>query len=335
MSRALDLAQKGFGFVSPNPMVGCVIVKDDKIIGEGYHENYGGLHAEPNAVAKVNNKEDIKLADVYVTLEPCAHYGKTPPCADLLASLKPKRVIIAVIDDNPLVGGKGVKILEEAGIEVIIGVLEKEARLINKRFFTFMQKQRPYIILKWAQTADGFVARKNFDSKWITGIESRTYVHQMRAEEDSIMVGFNTAKYDNPSLTTRLVQGKNPLRIFIDKRLELESNSNLLDQSTPTICYNYKKSENHLNLLFVKLDETKDFMEQVFNDLFNRKVSSIIVEGGSTLLTSLIQANLWDEACVFTSKNTFEDGIKAPEISTNSTEIKLMEKDKLELFINI
>ena len=202
MQRALELARLGLGNVSPNPMVGCVIVKDGKIIGEGHHEQYGGPHAEVNAVQAVKDQSLLPQSTAYVTLEPCSHFGKTPPCADLLVRHQVKRVVICNEDPNPLVAGQGIERLRNAGIEVEIGLLREEGRVLNRRFFTAFEKKRPYVILKWAQTTDGFVARENYDSKWISNTYSRQLVHKWRAEEDAILVGTNTARYDNPSLTT-------------------------------------------------------------------------------------------------------------------------------------
>ncbi|MEQ9412696.1 MAG: bifunctional diaminohydroxyphosphoribosylaminopyrimidine deaminase/5-amino-6-(5-phosphoribosylamino)uracil reductase RibD, partial [Cyclobacteriaceae bacterium] len=213
MLRAMELAKNGIGHVSPNPLVGCVIVYEGKIIGEGWHGKYGEAHAEVNAVNAVADKSILNGAAVYVNLEPCAHTGKTPPCADLLVKHKVKRVVIANVDPNPLVAGKGIAKLKDAGVEVLTGVLEEAGRELNKRFFTFLKHKRPFVILKWAQTSDGFIARENFDSKWISNEYSRKLVHKWRTEEDSILVGYNTALYDNPKLTARDWTGRNPVRI--------------------------------------------------------------------------------------------------------------------------
>ena len=313
MERALQLAVLGRGKVSPNPMVGCVIVHDHKIIGEGYHQQYGGPHAEVNAINAVQNPDLLTESTCYVSLEPCAHHGKTPPCADLLVEKGVKRVVIAAVDSNPLVGGKGIEKLKKAGIEVLTGVLEKEAKDLNVRFFTMIEKQRPYVILKWAQTADGFVARKNFDSKWISSEQSRMMVHQWRAEEDAILVGTNTAQYDNPQLNVRDWAGKSPLRLVIDKALRLPQTLHLFDRSLPTIVYNLEQAEDYENLSFVKLAENQ-FLETLLSDLHQRKIQSLFVEGGSQLLNSFLALGLWDEARVFESETTFEEGIAAPKI---------------------
>ncbi|WP_373520720.1 bifunctional diaminohydroxyphosphoribosylaminopyrimidine deaminase/5-amino-6-(5-phosphoribosylamino)uracil reductase RibD [Aquiflexum sp.] len=313
MLRAFELASQGLGSVSPNPMVGCVIVHDDKIIGEGYHEEYGKAHAEPNAVASVKNPDLLPLSTVYVTLEPCAHWGKTPPCANLLVEKMVKKVVIGTVDTNPLVGGKGIQILKDTGIEVVTGVLDKKVREQNKRFFTFMEKKRPYIILKWAQTKDGFIARENFDSKWISNPYSRQLVHRWRSEEDAIMVGTLTAKYDNPQLNVRELLGKNPIRIVVDRNLTLDNGLHLFDQRQATICYNQVKSEKSDNLERVKLPIGFN-LKEILTDMYERKIQSLIVEGGAQLLNKFIQENLWDEARVFTGQVQFGSGIPAPKI---------------------
>ncbi|MEN2280707.1 bifunctional diaminohydroxyphosphoribosylaminopyrimidine deaminase/5-amino-6-(5-phosphoribosylamino)uracil reductase RibD [Algoriphagus sp. SE2] len=334
MRRALELAELGRGRVSPNPMVGCVIVKGDIIIGEGYHQKYGEAHAEVNAVNEVKDQDLLKGATAYVTLEPCAHYGKTPPCAILLAEKRVGKVVIAATDSNPLVGGKGIQILKDAGIEVKTGLLEEEARSQNCRFFTQIEKNRPYVILKWAQTQDGFVARKDFSSKWISNSSSRQLVHKWRSEEDSILVGKNTAKYDDPALNVRDWSGKNPLRLVIDSRLELAKNLKLFDQAVPTLCYNTQKSEERANLEFVKLKQGFS-IKSILEDLQKRKIQSVIVEGGSYLLNKFLESELWDEARVFTSQNKFEEGIEAPLITKPASEIMTVLEDRLAIHYNV
>ncbi len=331
MIRALELAENGRGSVSPNPMVGCVIVHENAIIGEGYHQIYGGPHAEVNAVNSVENEELLKNSTVYVTLEPCAHWGKTPPCANLLVEKKVKKVVIAASDSNPLVGGKGIEILKNAGIEVEPSVLEKEARRQNRRFFTQIEKQRPYVILKWAQTHDGFVARDNFSSKWISGAQSRQLVHKWRAEEDAILVGKNTALHDNPSLNVRDWAGKNPVRIVLDSNLELSPELKLFDQSIPTICYNSIKTESSENLEFVNLGASFSVAD-ILKDLQSRKIQSLIVEGGSKVLAKFIQGEFWDEARVFTGKPKFGTGIPAPILNQYPAETLSIGKDILNIY---
>lgn len=314
MRRAIELAEGGKGKVRPNPLVGCVIVHQEKIIGEGYHAQYGGPHAEVNAIASVTDPKLLADATAYVSLEPCSHWGQTPPCANLLIEKGIKSVVVATLDPNPLVAGKGVKLLEEAGISVQVGLLEQEARWQNRRFFCQIEQQRPYIILKWAQTADGFVARKNFDSKWISGAQSRQLVHQWRAEEQAILVGKATALHDNPRLDVRDWVGSNPLRIVLDSNLELPADLHLFDQQTPTLCYNTLKSEVLPQLEWVKLP-TGMALKEVLSDLHRRKIQSVLVEGGSQVLQQFIAADLWDEARVFTAPINFDQGIAAPKLT--------------------
>lgn len=316
MQRALDLAQLSRGAVSPNPLVGCVIVRDNIILGEGRHEKYGEAHAEVNAVASVKDQSLLKDSTVYVTLEPCSHFGKTPPCADLLVKHQVKKVVIANVDPNPLVSGKGIQKLKDAGIEVIIDVLCEKGRELNKRFFTFQEKKRPYIMLKWAETSDGFIARENFDSKWISNEHSRKLVHKWRSEEDGVLVGTGTALYDNPELTVRDWVGRNPIRIVIDRYNRLPKTLNLFNGSEPTICYTTQKIEAHPNVTFVTLNENL-FLQEMLTDLFTRNIQSIMVEGGATTLQQFIDYGVWDEIRVFTSELTFGSGVSSPGFNGN------------------
>jgi diaminohydroxyphosphoribosylaminopyrimidine deaminase/5-amino-6-(5-phosphoribosylamino)uracil reductase len=315
MDRAIELAYLGLGKVSPNPMVGCVIAKDGKIIGEGWHQQYGGPHAEVNAVNSVDDKDKIKGSEVYVTLEPCSHHGKTPPCSDLLVSFGVKRVYISNPDINPLVSGKGIQKLKSASIKVNVGINEEEGSNLNKRFFTFHSKKRPYVVLKWAQTIDRFIARKNFDSKWISNEYSRQVVHKWRAEEDSIMVGANTALHDNPKLNIRDWPGiaRQPLRIVVDPNLKVPADFFLFDGTQTTIVYNYIKSGSQKNITWIKLGR-EEFIEGIISDLYKKKIQSVLIEGGARLINSFISKNIWDEARVFVSDNSFGDGIKAPDL---------------------
>ena len=314
MQRALQLAQLGAGTVSPNPMVGCVIVHNGKIIGEGYHQKYGDAHAEVNAVNAVSDKSLLSESDIYVTLEPCSHFGKTPPCADLLIKYKFKKVIVCNYDPNPLVAGQGIEKLRQAGIEVEVGLLEKEGMELNKRFFTYIEKKRPYIILKWAESADGFIAKKNYEAVQISNLLSRRFVHKMRSEEDAIMVGTNTAKYDNPTLNTRFWTGKNAVRVLVDKELSLSKNLHVLDNSQKTICYNSLKDEIIENNIFVRTPLNTSIEPFILEDLYQRKIQSIIIEGGTILLQSFIDLGLWDEAFILKSEIILEQGIDAPKI---------------------
>ena len=331
MRRAFDLATLGRGTVSPNPLVGCVIVHEGKIIGEGYHQCYGQPHAEVNAIQTVTDKSLLREATLYVNLEPCSHYGKTPPCADLLSKHGIKKVVISNIDVNPLVAGKGVQKLKHAGIEVVVGVLEDEGKNLNKRFFTFVTKQRPYIILKWAETADGFVARENYDSKWISNEYSRMLVHKWRSEEDAIMVGTQTALYDNPQLTVRDWTGRNPLRVVIDRHLRLPSTLHVFDKQQHTLCYTLEKSAIEPNLEFVKL-KPDGFMYNLFQDLYFRKIQSVLVEGGSQVLHTLLAANLWDELRIFKSPQLIGKGIPAPNPQGHLFYTEMIEDDVLSVY---
>jgi diaminohydroxyphosphoribosylaminopyrimidine deaminase/5-amino-6-(5-phosphoribosylamino)uracil reductase len=330
MQRALDLAERGKGTVRPNPLVGCVLVHEGNIIGEGYHEQYGGPHAEVNAIASVTDPKLLTDATAYVSLEPCSHWGKTPPCANLLVEKGIKSVVVATLDPNPLVAGKGVKLLEQAGISVQVGLLEQEARWQNRRFFCQQEKHRPYLILKWAQTQDGFIARENFDSKWISGTQSRQLVHQWRAEEQAILVGKNTALHDNPRLNVRDWTGSDPIRVVLDSKLELPADLHLFDQQIPTLCYTTRKSEKLTNLEWVKLPQIS--LEALLADLHARQIQSVLIEGGSQTIHQFLAAGLWDEARVFTAPIEFERGIAAPQLTQTPAESHAIGEDQLDLY---
>lgn len=311
MRRALDLAVLGRGRVSPNPMVGCVIVHNDRVIGEGWHQKYGGPHAEVNAVNSVKEKELLCESTVFVTLEPCAHHGKTPPCASMLAEHQVRRVVICNKDPNPLVAGKGIAILKQAGITVKQGLMEEEGHEINNRFFTFFTKKRPYIILKWAETADGYIARDNYDSKWISNALSRKLVHKWRSEEDAILVGRQTAEMDDPALNVRDWSGKDPLRLVIDRNLKLSKTLKLFSDGIPTVCYNLNKSDHRGHVHYSQCRE-ETFFSDIMGDLYKREIQSVLVEGGARILNLLFEAGLWDEVRRFRSEITFGSGIQAP-----------------------
>ena len=330
MQRALELAELGRGSVSPNPMVGCVIVHQGKIIGEGYHKKYGEAHAEVNAIHSVNDHSIFPESTVYVTLEPCAHHGKTPPCADLLIEKKIKRVVVACRDPFDQVDGKRIEKLQKAGLDVELGILEKEAIELNKRFLTSVQKERPYVILKWAQTSDGFVARENYDSKWISNSYSRQLVHKWRTEEDAILVGKNTAIHDDPLLTSREWKGNNPIRVLLDSNLEVNKTFNLFNEDAPTLILNSIKEEKAGNIEWIKTDMNNPW--SVLRKLHERKIQSVIIEGGSQVLNSFINENCWDEARVFTSETTFGNGIAAPEIEGKVEKEETIFADQLTIY---
>jgi len=338
MHRCLELAQLGAGSVSPNPMVGAVIVFNSKIIGEGYTSPYGGPHAEVNAVQQVIQRygEDAKKvlgeSTFYVSLEPCAHFGKTPPCANMIADLKPSKVYIACLDPFSKVNGKGVEILRAAGIEVEIGLLENEAVWLNRRFFTRIGQFRPYVILKWAQSKDGFIGQEN-KQIWLSNAASQQLVHRWRAEEDAILVGTKTAVVDNPSLTVRHWQGKNPLRILLDKDLVIPLDANILNGQADTIVFNAKKTEWKGNVKYIELENYSLYLPQnILYQLYLMDVQSIIIEGGAATLQMFIDAGLWDEARVFESEIKLFNGVVAPRFSGQIIESKLVSNDLLKIY---
>ena len=318
MKRALELAKLGARKVAPNPMVGAVIVNKGNIIGEGYHQFHGGPHAEVNAIGEVKNEELLKESRIYVTLEPCNHTGLTPPCTSLILEKSIPEIIIAQTDPNPLVSGTGIDRLRENGAKVITGILEEESREMNRRFNTFHEKKRPYIILKWAQSSDGFidVIRKKDDPiqpNWITDDFCRRMVHKWRSEEAAIMVGTETALKDNPKLNVRSWEGKNPIRVVLDRNLRLPGSLNLFDSSIPTIVYTAKQKSGKKNIEYIQLDFDADILVQVLNSLYQKGIQSVFVEGGQKLLRSFIEQGLWDEARIFTGQVEFGDGVQAPD----------------------
>jgi|SRR5690625_642474 len=339
MRRCIQLAKNGLGKTYPNPLVGSVIIWNDKIIGEGWHQQSGKPHAEVNAIRSVKNPEKLKDSTMYVSLEPCSHYGKTPPCSDLIIQHQIKKVVIGTTDPNPQVAGEGIKKLKAHGLRVETGILEEECKDLNKRFFTFQTQKRPYVILKWAQTQDGFIAPASQEIGkpiWISNAYSKQLVHKWRSEEQSILVGLNTALKDNPQLNTRLWEGENPTRILIDKDLKSLSypDLHLLDQKIETIIFCKKPQKNQENLIFEGIDFHKDIPEQILARLYEHDLQSIIIEGGQKTLQAFIDANLWDEARVFTGSSYFKDGIKAPyfphpanaRISVNQDLLQVYEK---------
>ena len=334
MKRCIELASKGIGHVSPNPLVGSVIVYNGKIIGEGYHQNYGKAHAEVNAIASVKDKNFLPKSTLYVNLEPCSHFGKTPPCANLIIEHKIPKVVIGSIDSFSKVSGKGIDRMKNAGIEVEVGVLEKESRELNKRFFTFQEKKRPYIILKWAESKDGYIAPKNQTAPfWMTSSESKKLVHKWRAEETAILVGRVTAEKDNPSLTAREVEGENPIRIVIDKDLKLSTDLNLFNNDAKTIVFNAIKSEENDTNRFIKID-FNILIKSILNELYKQNIQSVIIEGGSKTIQSFIDENMWDETRIFTTKKELKDGVKAPNIEGEMSIKEEISGDVLEILFN-
>ena len=321
MHRCLQLAKLGAGNVAPNPMVGAVLVYENEIIGEGYHQQYGQAHAEVNCINNVSDADRslIEKSTLYVSLEPCAHYGKTPPCADLIIKNKIPNIVVACRDSYEEVHGKGIQKLQQAGVNVIVGILEKEALELNKRFFTFHIKQRPYIILKWAESRDAKIANKDLSAVKISNDITNRLVHKWRSEEAAILVGTNTALYDNPSLTTRLWKGKNPVRLVIDLQLKLPISLHLFDEAVKTIVFNQVKDEEANGVMFYKLPSGEGIIPGLFNAMYQLKIQSVLVEGGARLLQSFIDQHYWDEARVITNEQLMIDrGIEAPELKNNS-----------------
>ncbi len=324
MRRCLDLALLGQGTVSPNPMVGAVVVVDNDIIGEGFTSPYGGPHAEVNAIQQVLSQygEDegrklLKRSTVYVSLEPCAHHGKTPPCADMLVSMGVRKVVVGCVDTFAKVNGLGIRKLKDGGVDVSTGLLEEECRYINRRFFSRIKLHRPYVILKWAETSDGYFASAQPQQKWITNMASRQLVHKWRSEEDAILVGKNTAIIDNPALNTRIWSGKSPKRILIDKYLEVSRDHALFaEDGVDVLVFNALKSEWQNNIKYIALENFDLYLPQtILYQLYLMDIQSLIIEGGIKTLQMFIDTGLWDEARVFTGQAQWGEGVKAPVLT--------------------
>jgi len=337
--RALDLAKNGLGLTYPNPMVGCVIVYKDKIIGEGFHIKAGEAHAEVNAINSVTHKELLPESVVYVSLEPCSHFGKTPPCSDLLIAHRVGKVVIATADPFAAVSGNGIKKLREAGIPVEFGFFKEKAFELNKRFFTYHLAKRPYITLKFAQSQDGYIDKR--DSKigeplWISNNYSQQLSHKLRAQESAILVGKNTINSDDPSLTTRTWGGSNPMRIVADRNLELDSSKKIFNDQAQTLVF-YQEAvpsefilDDHVS--YARIEGSDNLTHQIIEELFQRGIQSLIVEGGAEVLKSFIQEGLYDEIWRFTGDVEFNSGIKAPEIKGVCVDEYFIKKDRLEIF---
>jgi diaminohydroxyphosphoribosylaminopyrimidine deaminase/5-amino-6-(5-phosphoribosylamino)uracil reductase len=339
MLRCIQLAKNGLGTTYPNPMVGSVVVYEDRIIGEGWHFKAGQPHAEVNAIANVTDTSLLKNATIYVSLEPCSHFGKTPPCADLIVKHGIKKVVIGSTDPNPKVAGAGIVILKKAGCDVITGVLEKECRQLNKRFFTFHLKKRPFIVLKWAQTANGFIApfaseRTKKEPVWITNETSRTAVHKMRAAESSILVGTKTVLADNPSLTVRDWEGSSPLRVVIDRELKIPEDANVFSSDAKTLVITEKEKLDTEKIQYKQMSFSEELPKQIASVLFHSNIHSVLIEGGRKTLQSFIDADLWDEAFVYTGITEFNDGILAPAFSGDLLSEEKIGLDSVQHFKN-
>jgi diaminohydroxyphosphoribosylaminopyrimidine deaminase/5-amino-6-(5-phosphoribosylamino)uracil reductase len=342
MKRCLELAEMGNGDVSPNPMVGCVIVSGGKVIGEGNHRKYGEAHAEVNAIRSIldrygeNAAELLESATVYVSLEPCAHFGKTPPCADLLIRHSVKKVVIGNRDPFPDVNGKGIEKLQHAGIEVVHGILDEECRYLNRRFFTRINQHRPYIILKWARTANGYFAPKNTVQQWISGPLAKKLVHKWRTEEDAVLVGKQTAISDNPQLSAREWMGRNPVRIVIDRKLEIPEGHHIYNGLTKTVILNEQKTDVTGNIHFIQMEDMQYYLPQkIAFQLYLMDIQSIIIEGGANVLNQFISSGLWDEARVFSSSNSWDTGVFSPQINGKITSVRPIDQDYLTIYENM
>lgn len=324
MKKCLEIAALGFPNACPNPLVGCIIVYNNEIIGKGYHKKYGEEHAEVNAINSVKNKKLLTKSILYVNLEPCSHHGKTPPCTDIIIKHKIPKVVIGSIDSFKKVCGNGIKTLKNSNIKVIHGILIEECKFLNKRFFTFHEKKRPYIILKWAKSQDNFIAPLKQKGKfWMTSNESKKIVHKWRSEENAILVGKNTVLKDDPLLTVRLYNGKNPIRIIINKKSDLSEKFNIFNKQAETIIYNESQSKVESNIIYKKID-FNNLLQNLLSDLYSKNIQSIIVEGGYITLSGFIKEELWDEARIFTTKQILVKGIKSPKITQiTSNKIKL------------
>ncbi len=316
MSRCLELASQGLGHVAPNPMVGSVIVHNDHIIAEGYHEKYSGPHAERNALQNISQPSLLSESTLYVNLEPCSHHGKTPPCADAILEAKIPHVVVGITDPNPLVSGSGIQRLREYGVNVTEGVLEKESKELNRRFLTYQTKKRPYIILKWAETSDRFLGPLDGQRVPISCKESQLLSHKWRTQEAAILVGTNTAELDNPQLTARLATGNNPLRIVLDRSARLSQNLALFDGSTPTLVVTERERSSLQGVETLSLPFNSSLLPQLLTHLYEMNIASLIVEGGGYTLEQFVEQDLWDEARIFRSSSELGEGTRAPLLST-------------------
>ena len=318
MNRCLELAKQGAGFVAPNPMVGAVLVFDNRIIGEGYHEKYGEAHAEVNCINSVKEADKVLIAKatLYVNLEPCAHFGKTPPCTDLIIAHKIPSVVVGCSDPSDVVDGKGINLLKAAGIAVMAGVLETECKELNKRFFTFHTLKRPYVILKWAQSKNQKIANADFSRVWITNVYSNRLIHRWRSEEAAIMVGTNTALQDDPALNTRHWTGPDPVRLIVDMNLRLPATLQLFDRKQQTVVFNGIKNEEQENLVFCKIEKEPSLVKNILKACYELNIQSLIIEGGNKLAESFINEHAWDEARVIeNSRMIIDNGLRAPVLS--------------------
>jgi diaminohydroxyphosphoribosylaminopyrimidine deaminase/5-amino-6-(5-phosphoribosylamino)uracil reductase len=341
MNECLELAQRGLGNTYPNPLVGSVVVSTNKVIGSGWHQKAGEAHAEVHAIRSVLDTRALPTSTLYVNLEPCSHHGKTPPCTDLIIQSGIRHVVVGMLDPFEKVNGQGVQKLRDEGIRVDVGVEEESCKTLNKRFLTAINSKRPYVILKWAQTKDGYIAPKNKKNNkpvWISNSISRTLAHQWRAEEQSILIGSQTAVDDNPSLTTRRIDGPSPTRILIDPNEKINRNAKLFAADQKVIVYTNNHSRIDEHIYYVSIDFSGNGLKQILSDLHLKNIQSVLVEGGTKTLQYFIDAGVWDEAKVFTGQGTFGDGVLAPDTSsfTNATvSVAELNGDVLEVWVNL
>lgn len=335
MQRCFELARRGMGLVSPNPLVGCVIVYRGEIIGEGYHQQIGGAHAEVNAIRSVKNQSLLSESTLYVNLEPCAHFGKTPPCAPLIVQHNIRKVVIGNRDPFSEVDGKGIQLLREAGIEVETDCEAEEGRWLNRRFFTYHTEHRPYIVLKWAQSADGFLDRERTENErgvnWITAPHTQLLTHRWRAQEDAILVGTRTALIDNPSLTTRQSAGSSPHRLLIDRNLKVSEDAHIFSSEAKTTVFNASKSSRKNHIEWVDLDFEAPLLPQIMRYAYSAQIQSILVEGGAHTLAVFVAEELWDEARIITGQPVFERGITPPTITGKSLASYSLGNDRITI----
>ena len=340
IKRCIELAKNGLGKTYPNPMVGSVVVLNDKIIGEGWHQKAGASHAEVNAIHAVKDRRLLKKATIYVSLEPCAHYGKTPPCAHLIVESGIKSVVIGTVDTHSKVCGKGISYLKENHCNVQVGFLEDECKLLNKHFFSYHNKKRPFIVLKWAETADGFIdkVRNENDKKephWISNQYSQQKVHQMRTQIQAILVGTHTALNDNPKLNVRTWKGNNPTRVVLDRNLVIPAHYHLLDDTVKTIVLTEKGDPStYKNTIFEQIDFSKNVPQQMCTVLYKHQIQSLLVEGGKQTLQSFIDDGLWDEAFVFVGNILFKEGLNAPVLKKAPYKSQKIVGDVLKRYCN-
>ena len=336
MKRCFELAGKGLGFTSPNPLVGCVIVHDEKIIGEGFHRKYGEAHAEVDAIHSVLDRSLLPKSTLFVNLEPCSHFGKTPPCADLIIEKGIPNVVVCNLDPHDKVAGKGIEKLRNAGVKVVMAVLENEGKFLNRRFYTFHEKKRPYIILKWAQTMDSFMDKERTTGEQgsfqISGKAAQILNHKWRADEDAILVGSNTAMNDNPELNVRLVNGKNPLRVLIDRNLKVPGDYKVYNNTSRTLVFNQLDNKAIFNHSIIQLAWNDDVLKNILAYLHFEQISSLIVEGGQTTLQWFINQGLWDEIRQITAPFYLGKGLKSPEIKAKPSETIFLEQDRLDIY---